>query len=270
MKDILSDIVRHKREELLSVERSFSYGSLVSKLACEPLKKTVSMKKTLLSSSTGIIAEFKRKSPSKGWINPDADPVSTALSYEKGGAVALSVLTDSEYFGGSLDYLKRISHAVSIPVLRKEFILGKYQLAEARLAGADAVLLIASCLELPMCEDLIGEAHRLGLETLLEVHSPDESGYARCGSDMIGVNNRNLGTFVTDTGNSFRMAETLRNILPDLSSGKGPVLISESGISDPSTIDLLRKAGFKGFLMGERFMKNVDPGNSLEKFIKTL
>jgi indole-3-glycerol phosphate synthase len=270
MKDILSDIVRHKREELLSVERYCSYEALLSKLASEPLKKTVSMKKALLSSSTGIIAEFKRKSPSKGWINPDADPVSTALSYEKGGAAALSVLTDSEYFGGSVDYLKIISRAVSIPVLRKEFILGKYQLVEARLAGADAVLLIAACLELPECEDLIGEAHRLGLETLLEVHSPEESKYACCGSDMIGVNNRNLGTFVTDTDNSLRMVETLRSIFPDMSPEKGPVLISESGISDPSTVGLLRKAGFNGFLMGEWFMKNNDPGKSLETFIRTL
>ena len=221
------------------------------------------MKAALLASPSGIIAEFKRKSPSKGWIHADAVPEAVVCAYAKAGAAALSILTDETYFGGSLDFIRRVRPLVDIPILRKDFIIDVRQLADARAAGADAVLLIAACLSPEACAELVAEAHRLGLEVLLEIHSPAELAYVTPDVDVVGVNNRHLGSFVTDVKTSFELAPMLRE--------KGlPVFISESGIGDPATIRALREEGFRGFLMGEHFMKQNDPGAALEALLQAL
>lgn len=223
-------------------------------------RKKRSFKQALVEGS-GIIAEFKRKSPSKGWIHKDADPVPVAVKYEKGGASCMSVLTDQEYFGGSLEDLKAVRAAVDLPIIRKDFIISEIQIAEAAAYGADAVLLIAACLTVERCAELAAFAHKLGLETLLEVHSESELGHTGPDIDMVGVNNRNLGTFVTSVENSFRLA----SLLP-----KDFVLVSESGISKPETVKELKAAGFKGFLIGENFMKENDPGEALAAFVEKI
>lgn len=242
--DILEQIVVTKRQELAA-------------------EKHRSLKAALLASPSGIIAEFKRKSPSKGWIHADAVPEEVVPAYEKAGAAALSILTDESYFGGSLDFIRRVRPLVNIPILRKDFIIDPRQLADARAAGADAVLLIAACLSQETCAELVAEAHRLGLEVLLEIHSPEELAYATPEVDVVGVNNRHLGTFVTEVKTSFELAPLLRQ--------KGfPVFISESGIGTPDTIRALRQEGFRGFLMGEHFMKQDQPGDALETLLKAL
>jgi indole-3-glycerol phosphate synthase len=263
MEDILTDIVKHKREELKSLKSLLPINVLRSRLDCI-LPEIRSMSTALANSSTGIISEFKKKSPSKGWINKLADPEIVAASYEKAGASALSILTDAKYFAGSLNYIGKVRTAgIGIPILRKDFIIDEYQLVEARLAGADAVLLIAACLPHSLCMDLVGIAHSLGLETLLEIHSEEELSYLDCGSDMVGVNNRNLGSFVTDVNNSFKL-------VPQLRAASKAVLVSESGLSDPTIVKSLRSEGFKGFLMGEHFMSSENPGLALSKFIAAL
>ena len=239
--DILSEIIATKREEL-------SFG------------KRRSLRRALAESPTGIIAEFKRKSPSKGWIREEAVPEQVVPAYAAAGAAALSVLTDETYFGGSLDFIRRVRPLVDIPILRKDFIIDPYQLYQAREAGADAVLLIAACLSREACAALLAEAHRLGLEVLLEIHSPEVLAYVTPEVDVVGVNNRHLGSFVTDVQTSFEMAPLLAHSL----------FVSESGISDPATVRKLREAGFRGFLMGEHFMRQPDPGAALAEFIQAI
>ena len=167
-------------------------------------------------------------------------------------------MTDEKYFGGILRYIRIARPTVSCPILRKDFIVDEYQLYQAKMVGADAVLLIAADLTQEECSTLAKKAHELGLETLLEVHSEPELEYVRENIDMVGVNNRNLGTFHTDVANSYRLA----SLLP-----KDYVLVSESGISNPQTVRELREAGFRGFLIGETFMKTPDPGKALADFI---
>jgi indole-3-glycerol phosphate synthase len=212
-----------------------------------------------LDSDSGIIAEFKRRSPSKGWIKEDGRADQIPLSYQQNGASALSILTDEHYFGGS-DAFIRIARqsGVNLPILYKNFIIDEMQLYAAALCGASAALLIAACLTKQQCKTLMNKAHDLGLEVLLEMHSEVELEYAELGPDLCGINNRNLGSFVTDVENSFRLAE----LLP-----KEAVKVSESGISNPETVRQLRQAGFRGFLIGENFMKANDPGASLREFI---
>ena len=217
-----------------------------------------SLSQALAEDDFGIIAEFKRKSPSKGWIKEDGKPEVIPPSYEKAGAAALSILTDEKYFGGSLDFIKKARPLVNLPILRKDFIIDEYQLFQARHIGADAVLLIAADLGKQEVRALTALAHELGLEVLLELHAEHELDYAEIDVDAVGVNNRNLGTFVTDVQNSFRLAARLP---------QDKVLVSESGISNPDTIRLLREAGYRGFLIGETFMKTDDPGQALHQFI---
>jgi len=214
------------------------------------------------ASESGIIAEFKRRSPSKGWIKEEGKADEIPLSYQEHGAAALSILTDEQYFGGKDDFIRIARHAgVHIPILYKNFIIDEYQLFQARLCGASAVLLIAADLSKEECQSLLSTAHGLGLEVLLEMHSEEELEYAEMEPDMCGINNRNLGTFITDVQNSFRLAE----LLP-----KDSVKVSESGISNPDTVKALRLAGFRGFLIGETFMKTSDPGKALKDFISKL
>ena len=219
------------------------------------------MKRSLASSPYGIISEFKRRSPSKDWINRNADPKLVTPAYQTAGASALSILTDEPFFGGTLCDLKQARPLVTLPILRKDFIISAYQLYQAKLVGADAVLLIAACLSKEECRTLAYEAHQLQLETLLEVHQEEELEYVGDCIDMVGVNNRNLGTFHTTVENSFRLAGLLPHDM---------LLVSESGISRPETVRQLRDAGFRGFLIGETFMKTADPGAALKAFIRQL
>ena len=243
--DILQEIVAHKREELEQM--------------CTPKP---SMRQALLNNDTGIIAEFKRRSPSKGWIKEEGRADVIPLSYQQNGAAALSILTDKHYFGGHDDFIRTARRSgVTIPVLYKNFVISELQLYEALLCGASAVLLIAACLSKQECARLLEKAHVLGLEVLLEMHSKEELEYADLDPDMCGINNRNLGSFVTDIENSYRLAE----LLP-----KDTVKVSESGISRPETIRELRQAGFRGFLIGETFMREADPGQALQQFISRI
>ncbi len=263
MQDILQEIVAFKRVEVEQQKQLVSPRDLyarVERLMAAGIS-AYSMSRSLASSPYGIIAEFKRKSPSKGWIHEDAKPMDVVPMYAAGGASALSILTDNKYFGGTLDFIPQVRQAVDIPILRKEFIIDEYQLFEARLVGADAVLLIAADLSKDQCRSLTRTAHDLKLEVLLEMHSEDELEYLDCEPDMAGINNRNLGTFHTDVANSFRLAEKMAT---------EAVKVSESGISNPDTVRQLRAAGFRGFLMGECFMKEKDPGLALKQFIERI
>ncbi len=243
--DILQDIVAYKRTEIESM-----------------VAKKPSMRAALLASDTGIIAEFKRRSPSKGWIKEEGRADIIPLSYQQNGAAALSILTDKKYFGGHDDFIRTARQSgVTIPVLYKNFVVSELQLYEALFCGASAVLLIAACLTKSQCKALLTKAHELGLEVLLEMHSEAELEYAEMEPNLCGINNRNLGSFVTDVENSYRLAE----LLP-----KDAVKVSESGISQPQTIRELRQAGFQGFLIGETFMKTSDPGQALADFIKAV
>ena len=184
------------------------------------------------------------------------------MSYQQNGAAAISILTDEHYFGGHDDFIRAARQSgVTIPILYKNFVIDEFQLYEAALCGASAVLLIAACLTFERCAELMHTAHNLGLEVLLEMHDEAELKYAELQPDLCGINNRNLGSFVTDVQNSFRLAE----LLP-----KDAVKVSESGISTPDTVHALRQAGFRGFLIGENFMKTPDPGLALQQFVSQL
>ena len=182
--------------------------------------------------------------------------------YADGGASACSILTDGDFFGGSLSDLQQARRLVNIPLLRKDFIVDPYQLYQARVMGADAVLLIAACLSKEECAQLAATAHSLQLEVLLEVHSAEELDHVNADIDMLGVNNRHLGTFDTDVKHSFTLIDQLK--------GYAPLLVSESGISQAETVKQLRAAGFRGFLIGETFMKTAQPGETLRNFIEAL
>ena len=263
MNDILEEIVAHKRKELKELKGILPLHDLrekVEEYLANDKRQTLSMRHSLAESDSGIIAEFKRRSPSKGWIKEDGEPTVIPPSYAENGAAALSILTDEKFFGGKLKFIQQARPLVPrTPILRKDFIIDEYQLLQARQIGADAVLLIAACLSKQKCKELARKAHALGLETLLEVHSEPELEYVGDNIDMVGVNNRNLGTFHTDVQNSYRLA----NLLP-----KDYLLVSESGISNPLTVRELRQAGFRGFLIGETFMKTPNPGLALKEFIK--
>ena len=261
MKDILQDIIANKRIEVERQKQAVRLQTLLG-MGGERLEHPArSMRAALAASSSGIIAEFKRKSPSKGWLHPDAAIADVLPAYEMGGASACSGLTDSIFFGGSLGDLCKARSLVGLPLLRKDFIIDEYQLYQACIVGADAVLLIAAALRKEQCSMLAAKAHELKLEVLLEIHSEQELEYIEDNIDMVGVNNRNLGTFHTDVENSFRLAEKLP---------KEMLLVSESGISSPQTVRQLRAAGFRGFLIGENFMKTPQPGNALKEFISKL
>ncbi|MBO4802293.1 MAG: indole-3-glycerol phosphate synthase TrpC [Bacteroidaceae bacterium] len=242
MQDILQTIIARKQEEVEALR------------APKP-----SLREALFASRTGIIAEFKRRSPSKGWIHESARPDVVPIGYQQAGAAALSILTDEHFFGGQDDFIRAARRAgVTLPILYKNFVIDELQLYQALTCGASAVLLIAACLSKTKCAELISKAHGIGLEVLLEIHSENELEYTELSADCIGVNNRNLGSFVTDVQNSFRLAERLP---------RDRVLVSESGISDPAVIRDLRAAGFRGFLIGETFMREANPAEALSRFI---
>nr|WP_288281150.1 indole-3-glycerol phosphate synthase TrpC [uncultured Prevotella sp.] len=240
--DILEEIIITKQQELERMRQ-----------------KKVSMREALLASPTGIIAEFKRRSPSKGWIKEEGKACEIPLSYQQNGAAALSILTDKQYFGGHDRFIMEARQAgVTIPVLYKNFVIDEMQLYEALLCGASAVLLIAACLTKEKLRTLLTKAHELGLEVLLEMHDERELEYAELNPDLCGINNRHLGSFITDVETSYRLAEKLP---------REAVKVSESGISNPQTVRELREAGFRGFLIGETFMREPQPGLALKEFI---
>lgn len=262
MKDVLDEIVAHKRVEVEGFKQQLPPSQIYKMVEGVMDIAQPSMREALMNSSSGIIAEFKRKSPSKGWIKEDGKANEIPLSYQQNGASAISILTDEKYFGGNDRFIKEARESgVTIPILYKNFVIDEYQLFQARLCGASAVLLIAADLSLVECKSLMHIAHELGLEVLLEMHEERELDYAELEPDMYGINNRNLGTFITDVQNSFRLASCLPEQV---------CKVSESGISNPDTVKMLRMAGFRGFLIGENFMKEHNPGQSLNDFIEKL
>ena len=259
MPTILDEILADKRKELSVTKASVKIDDLVK---CEYFgRETLSFKDSLASSASGIISEFKRKSPSKGWIFPDADPVAVTKGYSDNGASAISILTNDKYFGGCPDFLLKARPNVKCPILRKEFIVDEFQVYEAKAIGADAILLIAAALTKAELKSLAAKAHELSLQVLMEVHTEEELDAVNEHVDVIGVNNRDLKTFVTDVENSMRLADKISAEF---------VKISESGISDPATVRSLREIGYRGFLMGENFMNTKDPAAALKSFISAI
>ncbi|MBQ7747825.1 MAG: indole-3-glycerol phosphate synthase TrpC [Paludibacteraceae bacterium] len=259
MPTILDEILADKRKELSVTKASVKIDDLVKREYFS--RETLSFKDSLASSASGIISEFKRKSPSKGWIFPDADPVAVTKGYSDNGASAISILTNDKYFGGCPDFLLKARPNVKCPILRKEFIVDEFQVYEAKAIGADAILLIAAALTKAELKSLAAKAHELSLQVLMEVHTEEELDAVNEHVDVIGVNNRDLKTFVTDVENSMRLADKIPAEF---------VKISESGISDPATVRSLREIGYRGFLMGENFMKTQDPAAALKSFISAI
>lgn len=258
--NILDKIIADKFREVTLKKQLIS----AMQLSRYPLyeRETSSLATALKNSSTGIIAEHKRRSPSKAVINQDLNIQDVASGYENAGVCGISVLTDGKYFGGSLDDLILARAAVKIPLLRKEFIIDEYQILEAKAHGADVILLIAAVLSRKQIKDLSEFAKGLNLDVLLEVHDMEELEKSVMPSlDMLGVNNRNLKTFEVSTSISKELSEKIPNEF---------VKVSESGISSVEVIKDLKNYGFQGFLIGENFMKTTDPGKSASAFISEL
>lgn len=255
--DILDKIIAQKRIELQTRKEAVSLEVLESQIFENTSKR--SLKKSLLAAEVPIISEFKRKSPSKGFINEHARVADIIPAYAKAGAAGISVLTDEKFFGGSLKDLKDARSFTDIPLLRKDFIIDEYQLYVAKTVGADVILLIAAALTKEQTLRLSQKAKELRLEVLLELHDEIELDHINEYVDLIGINNRNLKTFSVDLEASVKLLEKLP---------KDRIRISESGISSPQTVSDLMKAGFQGFLMGENFIKTSSPGVSLQAFIK--
>lgn len=259
MPTILDKIIDCKRIEIEKSKRKISIKDLENKI--QNVKKRQSFKESIQRSSTGIIAEFKRRSPSKDWIFKDAKIEQIIPLYSENGASAISILTDTDFFGGNLQDLVNAEAITQTPLLRKDFMIDEYQLFEAKAYGASAILLIAAALTVEKTKELAKQAKNIGLDVLLELHHEKELDYINEWVDVVGINNRNLKTFVTDVQVSFDM---VNKIPPEF------LKISESGISSSQTVKDLMLAGYKGFLMGENFMKTNNPGKALQDFIEEL
>ena len=258
--DILAEIVAFKKKETLERKSLFPVKLLESSVYFSA--RPVSMVSYLSrKDSQGIIAEFKRRSPSKGAINPHAQVERTSIGYMMAGASALSILTDSHFFGGQNGDLTTARSFNYCPILRKDFILDEYQVLEARSIGADVILLIAAILSKEECNSLARLAGSLGMEVLLEIHDKNELNHINGAINLVGVNNRDLKTFETDLHISEQLAPELPNEL---------LKIAESGIRTPADVMRLRKAGYSGFLMGEQFMKHARPELACSDFIRDL
>jgi len=260
--DILKTILAHKQEEVAAAKAHTSIQELAVRIS--DLEDTARgferhLREAAATGWTAIIAEVKKGSPSKGLIREDFDPLEIAEIYQDNGATCLSVLTEERFFMGSLRYLALIREQVGLPLLRKDFIFDPFQVYEARAAGADAILLIAAMLEPQQIVDLAGLARELHLDVLLEVHDEPEMEVA-CGTDigLIGVNNRNLRSFVTDLGTTARLA---RMLPPDR------LLVSESGINTRADIERLQADGAQAFLIGEAMMREADIGAKLQELL---
>jgi indole-3-glycerol phosphate synthase len=262
MKDILKDIVEVKEKEV--EEKKFLFDLDWYKFFSHDFERECySLKKNLLKkNSTGIIAEFKRKSPSKGWFKPDDySAAAVVMSYAEHGAAAASVLTDEKFFGGDKEDLGVVRAVTQIPLLRKDFIIDEIQIQESKAYGADAILLIAAILTPVRVAELAREAKNYGMEVLLELHAEEELEHICDETEIIGINNRNLKTFDVDIERSLRMAEQIPS---------DKIKIAESGIDSVENILLFRDHGFKGFLIGEYFMKQPDPTIAFAEFVKQL
>ena len=258
--DILEKIVADKRIEVSLKKQLIPVSQLEASVLFE--RPTISLANTLKNSPSGVIAEYKRRSPSKAVINQDLNVQDVAKGYENAGVCGMSVLTDGKYFGGSLDDLLLARASSTLPLLRKEFIIDEYQIIEAKAHGADVILLIAAILSEQEVKQFSQCAKRLGLDVLLEVHNEAELQKSLMPSlDMLGVNNRNLKTFEVSLETSKELSELIPNDF---------VKVSESGISTVEAIKALKPYGYQGFLIGENFMKTENAGKSAEQFIKDL
>ena len=239
--DILTEIIAKKRERLREARGSHAFRT------------------ALQQDGINIIAEFKRRSPSKGMIREGADPIEIARAYQAGGAMAMSVLTEEDYFAGSLDDLRQVKSAVELPVLRKDFIVDEYQVYESAVAGADAILLIVAALDDESLSRLRRLAEdELGMDALVEVHTSEEmKRAAACGAKLIGVNNRDLRTFQVSLDTSLSLARE---------APSEALLISESGLNNAADLQRLYDAGYHGFLIGETLMRADDPAAALRSF----
>ena len=257
---ILDEIIAYKHIEVAEHKAQQSVAQLEKALNFS--LPVISLKQSLLNpAKTGIIAEFKRKSPSKGVINATAKVEDVTTGYVKAGASALSILTDEKFFGGTNADVLAARKVNNAPILRKEFIVDEYQIVEAKSIGADAILLIAACLTKKQINDLAKFAKSFGLEVLLELHGEDEFDKISTEVELVGINNRNLKTFVVDIEQSKKFAAKI----PDTF-----VKIAESGIDSVDVINDFKKHGFKGFLMGEHFMKTAKPNIAFAEFVKKL
>ncbi len=260
MKNILTRIIEDKKKEVQERIAEFPISQLEESRFFK--RAVVSLKESLLSpGSSGIIAEFKRMSPSVGHINRYADPAEITRGYVHAGASALSVLTDRKYFGGSRDDMMRAREVNHCPILRKDFMIDEYQVIEAKALGADVILLIASVLDNSILVELAKLARSFEMEVILEIHDPTELSSLNPWIDGVGVNNRNLRMMETDVQTSIDMVEKI----PD-----DFLKISESGINDPETINFLKGLGYRGFLIGEHFMKQEKPASACRKFIEKM
>jgi Indole-3-glycerol phosphate synthase len=259
MMNILDTIIAKKRIEVKKRKEEKSIAELES----GPFfKNTVlNFKEYLLrEDKTGIIAEFKRRSPSKGIINNTSTVTEVTTAYKNYGASGLSILTDEEFFGGSINDLM-MATINDVPLLRKDFIIDEYQLLESKAFGAEVILLIAACLSKDEVKSLAASAKNIGLNVLLEIHNEDELEHICNDIDVVGVNNRDLKYFTVDINRSIELGKKIP---------ADKIKISESGIDDVSTIRLLQQHGFKGFLIGEKFMKETDPGEAFKSFVEEL
>lgn len=257
--NILERIIEFKRKEV--AERKVLAPVSVLEKEAGFSRAVLSLRQSLVDPvRTGIIAEFKRRSPSKGVINDKVTVESVTKGYTAAGASCLSVLTDEEFFGGTSDDL-RAARVNEIPILRKDFMIDEYQIVEARAMGADVILLIAACLSREEVRRLARFAGSLGLEVLLEIHNEEELGHICDETLLVGVNNRDLKTFTVDVERSIRLSKKIP---------AGKLLIAESGINEVATILHMKKAGFQGFLVGEHFMKETDPGAAFGAFVRKL
>lgn len=257
--NILETIIEHKRSEVAQRKQDWPVAALEKERLFS--RQTYSLKKFLLDErKTGIIAEYKRQSPSKGIINNRDSVEAVTKAYFGYGASGISILTDRQFFGGSLDDLVA-ARDNSLPLLRKDFMIDEYQLIEAKAFGADVILLIAACLSPQEVKNLSATARSLGLEVLLELHDESELEHICDTVDLVGVNNRNLKNFEVDLAHSVRLAQQIDDRF---------IKVAESGINDVRNIHYLKQHGFKGFLIGEYFMKQPSPMAAFKEFAYSL
>lgn len=256
--NILDTIVAHKKEEVASAKQNTSIKDLQEHENF--YRPTFSLKKSL-DERSGIIAEFKRKSPSKGQISTIEEPLAVVAEYQKFRASGISILTDSHFFGGSSADIIKVRKYLELPILRKDFMIDEYQFYEAKAMGADVVLLIAACLSPAQTLEFTELAHSLGLEVLLEIHTEEELKHFNPSVDLVGINNRNLKDFKVDLQHSVALKNQLPKEVPS---------VAESGIYSVDDFRFLKEKGFHGFLMGEYFMKNKNPGLAFQQFIQAI
>ncbi len=259
--DILEKIVLEKQKEVATRKQTTPLSKLAEKPAFKEASRSL-CRALRREGSSGIIAEFKRRSPSLGWISQHADAATVTSGYTAAGAAGISCLTDAPFFGGTLDDFAAVRRAnYETPILRKDFMIDEYQIFEAKSMGADVILLIAECLDKQKIKHLSKIAYDLGLEVLLEMHSAEQLDKICDTIDMVGINNRNLKTFSVDIQTSIDLSTQIPSQF---------VKVAESGISKSETLPLLRGYGFEGFLIGEAFMKTEHPATALQNFIASI